>query len=272
MHRLGPIWLLVLGALLILGVSLDRGAEFRGRRPPPLPPGAIALGPSSPADPTVNVEDPHGQVDSMGTAFPLGAAGVWVTARHVVEGCDRLELQLTVPEPIVLAAVRIHPEADVAVIDGGPPRSPLPFPETALYLDEPAFHYGFPSGWPGAATSLLLGRTWVRTPGVRGYVAPAIVWAETSRVPFTLTRLAGMSGGPILDEHGDVVGVTVAESVRRGRIVGATPASLRELLAEGDDAGEPDAGDDNLSDATFLDVGDDLLHREQLARLRCYVD
>ena len=55
--------------------------------------------------------------------------------------------------------------------------------------------------------------------------------------------LSGMSGGPVLDTQGKVIGVTVAESVRRGRIYTASPASIGELLkreavaAQGQSAG-----------------------------------
>jgi S1-C subfamily serine protease len=42
--------------------------------------------------------------------------------------------------------------------------------------------------------------------------------------------LAGISGGPALAANGQVIGVTVAESARRGRIYTAAPSSILRLL------------------------------------------
>ena len=44
-----------------------------------------------------------------------------------------------------------------------------------------------------------------------------------------------MSGGPLFNENGEAIGVTVAESPRRGRIYTAAPTSLQSFLnAEAD--------------------------------------
>jgi S1-C subfamily serine protease len=42
--------------------------------------------------------------------------------------------------------------------------------------------------------------------------------------------LAGISGGPALAANGQVIGVTVAESARRGRIYTAAPSSILRML------------------------------------------
>ena len=43
--------------------------------------------------------------------------------------------------------------------------------------------------------------------------------------------LAGLSGAPVLDAKGQVIGVTLAESPRRGRIYSATRRDIRTALA-----------------------------------------
>ena len=44
--------------------------------------------------------------------------------------------------------------------------------------------------------------------------------------------LAGLSGAPVLDAKGQVVGVTLAESPRRGRIYSAPRRAIRDALAQ----------------------------------------
>ena len=58
-----------------------------------------------------------------------------------------------------------------------------------------------------------------------------LVWAETGRTDGLKGTLAGLSGSPVLDRAGRVIGVTVAESPRRGRIYTAAPETLAAALA-----------------------------------------
>ncbi|HEX5263241.1 MAG TPA: serine protease, partial [Phenylobacterium sp.] len=87
-----PDWLIyaaVVVALLIAAV----GRQERADAPPPPPPApaaeGAALGPASPFDPSVVVEVSDKTQPGAGTAFSVSASGVWVTARHVVEGCSQ---------------------------------------------------------------------------------------------------------------------------------------------------------------------------------------
>ena len=60
---------------------------------------------------------------------------------------------------------------------------------------------------------------------------PVLVWAETGRTDGLKGTLAGLSGSPVLDRAGRVIGVTVAESPRRGRIYTAAPETVAGALA-----------------------------------------
>ena len=48
--------------------------------------------------------------------------------------------------------------------------------------------------------------------------------------------LGGLSGAPALDTHGRVIGVTIAEAPRRGRIYTTAPETVQRLI---DEAGAP---------------------------------
>ena len=58
-----------------------------------------------------------------------------------------------------------------------------------------------------------------------------LAWAEVGRTDGLNGSLAGLSGAPALDASGEVVGVTLAQAPRRGRIYTSTPDTLRHALA-----------------------------------------
>ena len=53
-----------------------------------------------------------------------------------------------------------------------------------------------------------------------------------SRTKGLLGSLGGLSGAPVLDKDGEVIGVVSAESPRRGRIYTVTPENLQTYLAK----------------------------------------
>ena len=91
-------------------------------------------------------------------------------------------------------------------------------------------HVGFPQGRPGEAYSRLIGRETLIARGRYTVQEPVLAWAEIGRTSGLRGTLAGISGGPAIAANGQVIGVTVAESTRRGRIYTAAPASILRLL------------------------------------------
>lgn len=228
-----PDWLVYLAVILALLIAAV-GRQERSDAPPPPPPvpgeDGLPLGPASPFDPAVVVDVPGRAQTGSGTAFSIADKGVWITARHVVDGCT--EAAIVVAEGRGVAArVEIDPQGEAAILttEGGSPPIPLGLDEP-LKRGDRAFHPGFPQGRPGEATSRLLGRENLVVRGRGARTEPVLVWAETGRTDGLEGTLAGLSGAPALDRAGRVIGVTVAEAPRRGRIYTTDPSTVRSAL------------------------------------------
>ncbi|RAK59476.1 serine protease [Phenylobacterium hankyongense] len=231
-----PDWLIyaaVVVALLIVAI----GRRERSDAPPAPPPATeaegAALGPASPFDPAVVVDVPDKTGPAEGTAFSVASSGVWVTARHVVDGCKQAAIVVGDGRGVE-ARVQIDPRGEAAILttEGGGPALPLDL-ATGLRRGQRAFHPGFPQGKPGEATSRLIGRENLVVRGRGARTEPVLVWAETGRTDGLKGTLGGLSGAPALDARGRVVGVTIAEAPRRGRIYTTVPDTLSGLLAVG---------------------------------------
>lgn len=213
-------------SLAILIWALDRREEVYTPPPPPAPDeveGAL-LGPITPFDPAITLNAPDIPFQpASGTAFAIAGEGRWVTARHVVEGCTRPALMVGGGRAVA-ASLRLAPRADVAVLitEGGPdPLAVVTAPE--LRKGQRGFHPGYPQGRAGEVTSRLLGRETFRVRGRGQRDEPVLAWAEVGRTAGLKGTLSGLSGAPVLDRQGRVLGVTIAEAPRRGRVYTTAP-------------------------------------------------
>lgn len=227
-----PDWAIygtVVVALLVVAI----GRQERADAPPPPPEASegLTVGPASPFDPEVVVDVPGQTSPGAGTAFSVNDSGVWVTARHVVDGCATAAIVVGEGRGVA-AQVKIDPRGEAAILttDGGAPPLPLALAE-GLHRGERAFHPGYPQGRPGEATSRLLGRENLVVRGRGARTEPVLVWAETGRTDGLEGTLGGLSGSPALDSAGRVIGVTVAESPRRGRIYTTAPETVAAAIA-----------------------------------------
>jgi serine protease Do len=228
-----PDWLIYTAVVCAIVFVLFR---FDNRRnAPEAPPDSIESGqllaPPSVYDPEVLVD--VGAVSSgLGTAFAISDDGWWMTARHVVDECDKIGIIVARGQAVQITDRRIAQFADLALLKT--PRAPVALrlsdSENKLRVGQAAYHVGFPQGRPGEAASQLIQRETLIARGRFSFTEPVLAWAETGRTENLMGSLAGMSGGPAFDAKGDVIGVTVAESTRRGRIYTTTPSSLARLL------------------------------------------
>ncbi|WP_144184437.1 S1 family peptidase [Elioraea rosea] len=193
--------------------------------PTPQPQDRAVLPPPSPRDPVFDVAPGPNGGTSSGTAFSMNPSGLWLTAKHVVNGCRRVgirERQGWVQASVAWA----HPGADIALIQtrGGTPGFALSGDAPTRGMD--AFGIGYPQGRPGAVQGRLLGRAQMQARRLFKGLAPTLEWAEVRRVPNFGGSLGGISGGPLFDANGNVLGVMVAEQPRRGRFSTAAPETL----------------------------------------------
>jgi serine protease Do len=178
---------------------------------------------------TVPIERIPFGMNVRGTSFPLGR-DLWMTARHVATAdCDRIVLVVNGTQ--IDAHIRyLDPNADIAVLETPiASATRLLMAKDAVGSDEIAFAYGYPHGSLGGTKNEFMAPARMRLIGRLSGVAPMLAWAEVDRYPDTLDSLKGISGGPMIDRNGDVVGVLVAASVRRGRSYTIAPEILRDI-------------------------------------------
>lgn len=265
-----PDWLVyvaVVAALLFAAI----GRRERADAPPPPPQieGEEALGAASSLDPEVVVDAPEAAGPSSGTAFSVDRSGVWLTARHVVEGCARAAVVVAQGRGIA-AKVEIDPRSEAALLvtNGGADALPTALAEP-LKRGMRAFHPGFPQTEPGEATSRLLGRETLVVRGRGARSEPVLVWAETGRTEGLEGTLAGLSGAPALDAAGRVVGVTIAEAPRRGRIYTTAPEMVTDTLRMTSRRPQASPQLEPITPENYGRVADDLRRSLRVAQVVC---
>jgi S1-C subfamily serine protease len=200
----------------------------------------------------------------------VASSGLWITARHVVDGCRQAALVVGEGRGVAATAV-IDPHGEAALLRtvGGAPALPLDL-GVPLREGEAGYHPGFPQGQPGEAASRLIGRENLIIRGRGARTEPVLVWAEVSRSEGLKGTLGGLSGAPALDAEGRVVGVTIAEAPRRGRIYTTAPETVQRLIQEG---GAPlpaaTGADAPLTAANYGKIADALRRALRVAQVIC---
>jgi len=243
----------------------DDGAGRRETRRPPVAPVA-PVAPQRADDPVVVVEVPA-KKSSVGTAFAI-ADGWWLTARHVVDQCALVGLLTSAKKGVRVRRTLLHPSADLALLAANLRPDTLPLSGTMPARGSDGFSIGYPQGRRGEVHASLLGRVRLRSRGRYNIEEAALFWAERQRVPAKLRALGGLSGGPMLDPQGQVVGVLVAASRRRGRVTTTHPNTALRLLS---DEGVVPAGGArrNLSAGNFSREGERLRRDLTIAKVFC---
>lgn len=217
----------------------------------------------------VQVDEPQ---NGLGSAFAINRNGDWLTARHVVEGCDRVSILVAPRRYVPVAEVRVSDTSDLALLSTGrSPRSAALDLGEDLRVGEYGFHVGYPNGRPGEVASRLLARSRLLSRGERHSDEPVLAWAEVGRTRGLNGGLGGLSGGPVFDAEGRVRGVIVAESPRRGRIYTADPESIRRFLDEVDVETNPPARLEPITVADYGAKADLARNSLQVVKVACEV-
>lgn len=228
-----PDWILYAAAvagLVLVAVNQAERSDAPGA-PPPVPGAAdVPLPPGSPFNPKKVKKVPEPAPEEVGTAFSVSDSGVWLTAAHVVKSCSKTAVLVT-DRRGVLAQVTIAPDSDVAVLktEGGAPA--LPLAPVGPSRGQRAYHPGFPQGRPGEAATRFLGPAVLEARKRGAHGQNVLAWAEVGRTEDLKGGLEGLSGAPVLDRTGQVIGVTLAEAPRRARVYSSTPQAIRRALA-----------------------------------------
>jgi len=264
MWRKIPDWLFYLIIVVLIYANSNRAAE---KITPPSPP--PELGPMLPSESPrderviVNVEKPK---SGIGTAFAIDGEGSWITARHVVDSCHEVGINIG-GQKILKTKTEISQSTDTAVLTSDWKRKPL---ANDLYserqIGERGFFFGFPQGRPGEVVGSLLARNRMLVRGRYKSEEAVLAWSEVSRTKGLFGSLGGLSGAPVLDTDGEVIGVVSAESPRRGRIYTVTPENLRRLITRHD--GNPGT----LSLESYGIQADRLRRDRRIAQVVCMVD
>ena len=205
------------------------------RRPMPsrTPQGAAILLPESAALPrdissTVVVDVENTRQNSVGTAFAVDGSGTYVSARHVVEGCSRVSL-INAQSRVATTLISKANNRDFAVLSAVSLKSePFNLSLKAPRRGEDGFMMGFPQGAPADVRATVIGSTVMRSQGRYSARERVVAWVERERRPKFGGSLGGISGGPVLDEQGRIVGTVVAGAPRRGRVYTTNPIVFSE--------------------------------------------
>jgi hypothetical protein len=268
-----PDWLVyaaVVGAVLAL--ALSRRERAAAPEPPPPVPGAaqMPLAADSPfvASPISPV--PAAAVRAGRTAFSVGDSGVWVSAAG--EPCARPAVMVAEGRAV---PARTGPRSGLIQVfttaGAGTPGLPLAAGRD-IRPGELGFHLGFPRGGPGEVAARLIGPQTLRFLDRDTPNQPVLAWAEIGHTEGLKGERPGLLGAPVLDGVGRVVGVTVGQSQRRGRLYTTTPDGLRRALTEAKltlgaaGPGEPIAPDN------YGRAGDDLRRNLRVVQLVCLSD
>ncbi|MCA8900945.1 MAG: trypsin-like peptidase domain-containing protein [Hyphomonas sp.] len=265
------LYLFVFGLLVWTLLSKDRHADAPEPAPYLLESDGPTLPPPSPLDDQVLVQV-DAPKDGIGTAFAVNTKGDWITARHVVDGCNSVGLLVAQDQYVPVETVTVDPDHDLALLSTG--RSPHPVRldlNSPLTVGTEGYHVGYPQGRPGEVASKLMSRSKLITRGRREGNEPILAWAEVGRTQGLEGTLGGISGGPVFDRAGNVRGVIVAESPRRGRIYTAPPETIEAFLTSlGVD---PEDGPvDSFDEQTYGPSSDSARRRLQVVKVACKVE
>ena len=233
----------------------------------------IADGPESPdLGPMLPSDSPRDEIvlvdvapiqSGMGTAFSINNNGLWLTARHVVDSCESVGLRIGTGRIIPVQA-QIVQNSDLAVLGSDWKRRPLPADlESQRQIGEIGYFFGYPQGKPGEVVGSLIARSKMKVRGRYTNDEAVLAWSELGRSRNLKGSLGGLSGAPVLDKDGEIIGVVSAESPRRGRIYSVAPRYLRGIITN------PGTGVEPLSLGTYAVAADKLRRDRRVAQVIC---
>jgi len=272
------LYFIVILFFIVRYADVDLERDRRGADPTvEAPKGPAVLLPDGAALPQqegVVVVELDAEVHSgVGTAFAVDGAGTYVTARHVIDGCQEVffvsphggleEVSSFVSErnrDFAIVKARGQNGFHVVLVDEEVPRG------------SEGFMMGFPQGDPADVRATVIGRTEMRSTGRYRMREPVIAWVERERRPGFTGSLQGISGGPVFDDAGNVVGTVVAGAPRRGRVYTTHPHVFDETgLLEDSKRGRTPTLRDGIDGNNYHSIGKALRASGAIKQVYCKV-
>jgi S1-C subfamily serine protease len=167
----------------------------------------------------------------LGSGFVIDKAGHIVTNHHLVEGADELRIGFSKADDLKASVVGRDPATDLAVLRvdaSSRALSPLPIGDSDdVQVGDPVVAIGNPFGLERTATTGIVSAL------QRGVTAPSGFTID--HVIQTDARITnGNSGGPLLNERAEVIGVNSRlETGARGAVGFAVPSStVKAVVAQ----------------------------------------
>jgi len=174
-------------------------------------------------------QQPQGpQRGALGSGFIVDASGLVITNNHVVDGADRVTVQMSDGREFSGRVLGRDPKIDVAVvrIEGNGKFTPIAWGDSDhIRVGDSVFAVGSPFGLGNTVTSGIL--------SARGREIGAGPYDDFLQVDAAIN--SGNSGGPLFDSAGRVVGVNTAIFSPSGGNVGigfAIPAKMARQVAQ----------------------------------------
>ena len=161
----------------------------------------------------IHPADPAQQTGSGGSGFFIGHDGSIVTVGHVIQNCKRILVMSKYVKQTTATLLAVDARTDIAVI-----RADNLQPPAVLTLADPPNGpesleiFGYPADGDALFPTQTHGQLQTERPtfeGVEKLDRTDMLWMDANAVR------PGFSGGPILNPHGDVVGLINGQVVRR---------------------------------------------------------
>ncbi len=155
--------------------------------------------------------------NGLGSGFYI-AKDLIATNYHVIEGASRVGLLLKDAEEVipVLGYVAINKSVDLAILQTDRPGEPILVSKAPLSIGDKIFAIGSPRGLNATISE--------------GIVSAKRSGSNNYYIQITAPISPGSSGGPVLNERGEVIGVSVLQVTEGQNLNFAIPAAELEIL------------------------------------------
>lgn len=160
--------------------------------------------------------------DSNATAFSVSSSrGIWMTAAHSVNSCNSVLIEINSLEWGVVDKIVIDTDADQALLFTNFSAPAFPVASSKAWIPQQVYGLGYSKGEMNGGIFAAKGWTKTLDTDTESFF-DTLVWVKT--VFMDDTRIHGMSGGPMLDKFGRVVGIISSYNAKD--MIGSVPPTL----------------------------------------------